>query len=51
MVGDLKELLGALGSSAPEMQNLGVSALIAKVMKDGSEEQRAALQKLITKHS
>ena len=47
MVGDLKELLGALGSSAPEMQNLGVSALIAKVMKDGSDEQRAALQKLI----
>ena len=47
MVGDLKDLLGALGSSAPEMQNLGVSALIAKVMKDGSDEQRAALQKLI----
>lgn len=47
LVGDLQGLVGALGGSSPELQNLGVTALMAKVMKDGTDEQRNAVQNLI----
>lgn len=44
MVGDLKDLVGALGSSSGELQNLTVAGLFAKVMRDGTDPQKAALQ-------
>jgi hypothetical protein len=47
MVGDLRDLIGALGSSSGELQNLTVSALLAKVSRDGDEAQKAALQTLL----
>jgi uncharacterized membrane protein YqiK len=47
MVGDARELIGALGGSAAELQQLSVSGLIAKVMHDGDDTQRAALKSLI----
>jgi uncharacterized membrane protein YqiK len=47
MVGDLRDLVGALGSSAGELQNLSVSGLLARVMRDGSDSQKAALQDLL----
>ncbi len=48
MVGDLRGLVGALGNSAGEMQNLTVSALLARVAKDGTSQQQAALKNLIS---
>ena len=47
LVGDLKGLVGALGGSAGELQNLTVANLLAKVAKDGSEQQKAALATLL----
>lgn len=47
VVGDLRDLVGALGSSTGELQNLSVAAFVAKVMKEGSETQKAALQNLM----
>lgn len=47
VVEDLRHLVGALGSSSGELQNLSVAAFVAKVMKDGSEPQKAALQHLM----
>lgn len=47
LVGDLQGLVGALGSSSSELQNLSVTALMAKVMKEGTDDQRTALQNLI----
>ncbi|MBT9525073.1 MAG: hypothetical protein IV105_07425 [Rhizobacter sp.] len=47
VVNDVRSLLGALGDSAGELQNLSVSTLLAKVMKDGNEDQKAALQTLV----
>ncbi|WP_374437860.1 hypothetical protein [Inhella sp.] len=47
LVGDLKGLVGALGGSAGELQNLTVANLLAKVAKDGSDAQKAALATLI----
>lgn len=47
MVGDLKELVGALGTSSGELQDLTVAALLAKVSRDGDEGQKAALQTLL----
>jgi uncharacterized membrane protein YqiK len=47
VVNDVRSLLGALGDSSGELQNLSVSALLAKVMKDGNEDQKAALQSLV----
>jgi hypothetical protein len=44
MVGDIKDLVGALGSSSGELQNLTVAGLFAKVMRDGTDPQKAALQ-------
>lgn len=47
MVGDLRELVGALGSSSGELQNLTVAALLAKVSREGDDSQKAALQTLL----
>lgn len=45
LVGDLQGLIGALGGSAPELQNLSVAALVTKVVQEGTDEQKALLQK------
>lgn len=47
VVPDLQNLLGALGGSAGEIQNLTVAGLLTKVMRDGDESQKAALQSLL----
>jgi uncharacterized membrane protein YqiK len=47
MVGDLRGLIGALGSSSGELQNLTVAGLLARVARDGNTQQQAALQSLI----
>jgi uncharacterized membrane protein YqiK len=47
VVPDLQNLLGALGSSAGELQNLTVAGLLAKVMREGDDGQKAALQSLL----
>ncbi len=47
MVGDLKDLLGALGGSAGEMQQLSVAAFVQKIARDGSGAQKAALKTLL----
>ena len=46
VVEDVKQILGAAGQSAGELQNLTVSALIAKVMQTGTDGQKQALQQL-----
>ncbi|MCK6415005.1 MAG: hypothetical protein L6Q63_05555 [Giesbergeria sp.] len=46
VVEDLKQILGAAGQSAGELQNLSVSALIARVMQTGTDSQKQALQQL-----
>ena len=47
MVGDVREIIGALGNSSGELQNLSVAALLTKVMRDGSAEQQDALRTLL----
>lgn len=47
MVGDIRGLIGALGSSSGELQNLTVSALLAKISTDGTAQQQKALQSLL----
>lgn len=47
MVGDLRDIVGALGGSAGELQNLSVAAMLAKVMQGGNEGQKAALRNLL----
>jgi len=47
VVQDVKEVLGAAGQSAGELQNLSVSALIARIMQNGSDSQKQALQQLV----
>ncbi|MFN4117411.1 hypothetical protein [Acidovorax sp.] len=46
VVEDVKQILGAAGQSAGELQNLSVSALIARVMQTGTDSQKQALQQL-----
>jgi uncharacterized membrane protein YqiK len=46
-VDDLQGLIGALGTSAGELQQLSVAALLKKVMTEGTETQKAALQNLL----
>ncbi len=48
VVQDLSQLLGAAGQSAGEFQNMGVAALVSKLMSEGSAEQKQALQGLIS---
>lgn len=47
LVGDVRDIVGALGGSAGELQNLSVAALLTKVMHDGNAEQQAALRTLL----
>ena len=47
VVQDLSQLLGAAGQSAGEFQNMGVAALVSKLMREGSAEQKSALNGLI----
>ena len=47
MVTDLRGMIGALGSSAGEIQNLSVAALLNKISKDGTPAQQSALQNLM----
>ncbi|UUZ48614.1 hypothetical protein LP420_38945 [Massilia sp. B-10] len=47
MVGDVRGLLGALGSSSGELQNLTVSALLARISSEGTTAQQQALQQLL----
>lgn len=47
MVGDFKDIVGALGNSSGEIGNLSVAAFLGKVMKDGSDEQKNNLRGLI----
>jgi len=47
LIGDVRDIVGALGGSAGELQNLSVSALLARVMRDGDEQQKAALRTLL----
>jgi uncharacterized membrane protein YqiK len=47
MVADVKELLGALGASSGELQQLTLAGLLAKVARDGDEKQKAALDGLL----
>ena len=47
MVGDVRGLIGALGSSSGELQNLTVSALLARISTDGTAQQQQALQALM----
>lgn len=47
IVPDLERLLGALGSSSGEMQSLGLAAMLTRIAKEGSAEEKGALQTLI----
>jgi len=47
VVEDVRSLIGALGNSSGELQDLTVSALLGKVMRDGTDAQKATLQGLI----
>lgn len=47
VVPDLQNLLSALGTSSGELQNLTVAGLLTKVMRDGNDSQKAALQTLL----
>ncbi len=47
MVGDLRDIVGALGGASGELQNLSVAALLTKVMQDGNDGQKAALRTLL----
>jgi uncharacterized membrane protein YqiK len=47
VIPDVRDLLGALGSSSGELQNLSVATLLNRVMKEGDETQQAALQNLL----
>ncbi len=48
VVKDLRDIVGALGSSSGEIQNLSVASLMSKIASDGSESQKNALQNLIS---
>jgi len=47
VIEDVRTVVGALGDSTGELKDLTVSALLGKVMRDGSESQKAALQGLL----
>jgi uncharacterized membrane protein YqiK len=44
VVKDLRDIVGALGTSSGEIQNLSVAALMSRIASDGSESQKTALQ-------
>jgi uncharacterized membrane protein YqiK len=47
LVEDIKEIASGLGGNSDSIQNLTVSAFIAKLMRDGSAEQKTMLNKLL----
>ncbi|MED5617713.1 flotillin family protein [Ideonella sp. BN130291] len=47
MVSDVRDLIGALGSSSGELQQLTLAGLVAKVAREGNEQQKAALDTLM----
>ncbi|GHU39910.1 hypothetical protein AGMMS50289_00540 [Betaproteobacteria bacterium] len=47
LVEDFRAVLGALGDASGSVQNLTVSALLGKVMKEGNDSQKAALKTLL----
>jgi hypothetical protein len=47
MVSDVRDLVGALGSSAGELQQLSVAGWLAKIAREGDDSQKAALQTLM----
>ena len=47
LVGDVRDIIGALGGASGELQNLSVAALLTKVMREGDPKQQAALQTLL----
>jgi uncharacterized membrane protein YqiK len=47
IVDDLSRIVGSLGASSSELQNLSVAALLTQVMREGDENQKSALQNLI----
>lgn len=48
MVHDIRDMIGALGGSAGEIQNLSLAALVTKISRDGTPQQNTALQSLLT---
>jgi uncharacterized membrane protein YqiK len=48
VVKDLRDIVGALGNSSGEIQNLSVAALMSRITSDGSESQKTALSNLIS---
>jgi len=47
MVRDVRDLIGALGGSAQEMQQLTLAGLVSKIARDGTDQQKAALDTLM----
>ena len=47
VVEDVKQILGAAGGSAGELQNLSVSALLTRIATQGTDSQKQALQQLL----
>ncbi|MET0027113.1 MAG: hypothetical protein ABW101_05710 [Candidatus Thiodiazotropha sp.] len=47
LVDDIKEIARGLGGNSDSIQNLTVSAFIAKLMREGTSEQKAILNNLI----
>ena len=47
MVGDVRDVVGALGGASSELQNLSVAALLTHVMREGDEQQKNALTSLL----
>ncbi|MEL0583738.1 MAG: hypothetical protein AAES65_02495 [Candidatus Thiodiazotropha sp. (ex. Lucinoma kazani)] len=47
LIEDIKDIATGLGGNSDSLQNLTVSAFIAKMMRDGNPEQKEMLQKLM----
>ncbi|MBJ2155078.1 hypothetical protein [Variovorax sp. IB41] len=48
VVKDLRDIVGALGNSSGEIQNLSVASLMSRIAADGTDKQKSALQNLIS---
>jgi uncharacterized membrane protein YqiK len=47
IIDDIKDIAAGLGSNSDSLQNLTVSAFMAKLMQDGTSKQKEVLQRLI----
>jgi len=47
IVGDIKELVAGLGAGSGSLQNLTVAAFLSQVMKNGTEDQKNLVNKLM----